>query len=156
MIQPNDNYSTISKKRYGTDAYFQALAEHNLRKFPEPDKLKVGETISAPSAEELMAKYPSLCPKPEHVAAAADRSRFAGTSGRIGGGRTYVVREGDSLFDIAKYELGKASRWVEIYELNRDALGTSFNYLTPGMQLNMPEKGAASSMTQRSDTTSLR
>ena len=54
-------------------------------------------------------------------------------------GRSYTVAEGDTLFNIARYELGKASRWVEIYELNRDVLGKDFNYLTPGMKLVLPE-----------------
>jgi nucleoid-associated protein YgaU len=51
------------------------------------------------------------------------------------------VAEGDTLFDIARAELGKASRWAEIYELNRDQLGEDFNYLAPGMQLVMPPRG---------------
>jgi nucleoid-associated protein YgaU len=55
------------------------------------------------------------------------------------GGRTYTVAEGDTLFDIARYELGKASRWAEIYDLNRDVLGKDFNYLTPGTQLTLPD-----------------
>ena len=38
------------------------------------------------------------------------------------------MAEGDTLFNIARYELGKASRWVEIYEFNRDLLGKDFNY----------------------------
>ena len=50
----------------------------------------------------------------------------------------YVVEEGDTLFDIARYELGKASRWADIYNLNRDVLGKDYNYLTPGMQLVLP------------------
>jgi nucleoid-associated protein YgaU len=53
----------------------------------------------------------------------------------------YVVAQGDTLFDIARYELGKASRWAEIYELNRDVLGEDFDYLKPGLELTMPSKG---------------
>ena len=49
------------------------------------------------------------------------------------------MAEGDTLFNIARYELGKASRWAEIYDLNRDVLGKDFNYLTPGIQLVLPE-----------------
>ena len=30
---------------------------------------------------------------------------------------------GETLFTVARYELGKAPRWVEIYELNSDACG---------------------------------
>ncbi|MCE5266402.1 MAG: hypothetical protein LLG00_00755 [Planctomycetaceae bacterium] len=56
-----------------------------------------------------------------------------------GSSRTYIVVEGDTLFNIARYELGKASRWVEIYELNRNALGTDLSSLPPGIKLMLPE-----------------
>ena len=69
--------------------------------------------------------------------------------GQSRGGRTYTVAEGDTLFNIARYELGKASRWAEIYELNRDVLGKDFNYLIPGTQLAMPE----SEKREKSDVT---
>ena len=48
------------------------------------------------------------------------------------GGRTYTVASGDTLFSIARYELGKASRWAEIYDMNRDVLGKNFSELPPG------------------------
>ncbi|MGA2796938.1 MAG: hypothetical protein ABSE63_05125 [Thermoguttaceae bacterium] len=58
------------------------------------------------------------------------------------GGRTYVVAEGDSLFDIARSELGKASRWVEIYDLNADVLGKDIDSLTPGTRIVLPDDNA--------------
>jgi nucleoid-associated protein YgaU len=58
------------------------------------------------------------------------------------GARTYTAAEGDTLFDIARSELGRASRWVEIYELNRDALGKDFDLLPPGTQLALPEEAS--------------
>lgn len=150
-IQPGDNYWRISETLYGTGAYFRALAEHNRKKFPQENKLVVGDTISVASAEKLTADYPGLCPKPGHRDAAQQRAQIVSTSTRVGGGKVYVVQEGDSLFDIAKFELGKASRWVEVYELNRDVLGKQFDYLTPGMQLVLPEDRPAGTVTQRSD-----
>jgi hypothetical protein len=54
-------------------------------------------------------------------------------------GRTYTVADGDSLFDIARCELGKASRWVEIYDLNVDVLGKDVESLAPGTQIVLPE-----------------
>jgi nucleoid-associated protein YgaU len=58
------------------------------------------------------------------------------------GGRTYIVAEGDSLFDIARSELGKASRWVEIYDLNADVLGKDVDTLTPGTRIVLPDDNA--------------
>lgn len=67
-------------------------------------------------------------------------------------GSTYTVADGETLFDIARTELGKASRWVEIYELNRTVLGDDFNNLKTGMKLSLPEKGAASLIAEPSST----
>ena len=68
------------------------------------------------------------------------------------GGRTYKVREGDTLSDIARYELGKASRWAEIYELNRHHLGEDFDYLAPGTEIILPGHGATDPLTTRRTT----
>ena len=70
-----------------------------------------------------------------------------------GGGRTYVVQEGDTLSSIARNELGKVSRWAEIYQLNREALGKDYDYLTPGMRLVLPIRDSQSGdrTTRRSD-----
>lgn len=151
VIQPNDSYWTISEQIYGTGAYFQALAEHNRKKFPDENRLKAGEEIITPALAELEKSYPKLCPKPEHRDAAKRQMSVVSSQVRHGGGRVYVVQEGDTLFDIARYELGKAARWAEIYELNREAIGTDFDHLNPGMQLLLPRDASPGKVTQRSE-----
>lgn len=149
VIQPNDNYWTISEQVYGSGSYFRALAERNRAKFPDPDRLKAGEEIATPGLAELEKSYPSLCPKAEHRDATKRHMSLASTPTRHRGGRVYVVQEGDTLFDIARYELGKAARWAEIYELNREAIGTDFDHLSPGMQLTLPQDHTPGKVTQR-------
>lgn len=56
--------------------------------------------------------------------------------------RPYKVKAGDTLFDIARYELGKASRWSEIFQINQPRLGDGLDYLAPGMDLLLPDTGA--------------
>ncbi|MCR4414253.1 MAG: LysM peptidoglycan-binding domain-containing protein, partial [Thermoguttaceae bacterium] len=84
---------------------------------------------------------------PPRVLSAADSPRQNAApvtiaSGRAGG-RVYVVREGDTLYDIARTELGKASRWGEIYDLNWNQLGNRLDGLTPGMKLVLPADAAS-------------
>lgn len=150
VIQPNDSYWTISEQLYGTGAYFQALAEHNRKKVPDENRLRAGDEILTPDLADLEKSYPSLCPKPERRESAPRHLSMVSTPARLGG-RTYVVQEGDTLFDIARFELGKASRWAEIYEMNRDLLGSDFDHLTPGMQLALPHDQPAGKVTQRPD-----
>ena len=66
------------------------------------------------------------------------------------GTRAYVVQPGDTIYDIARSELGSAKRWTEIYQLNRDVLGKQADYITPGMRLFLPqESGGPGILTQR-------
>jgi nucleoid-associated protein YgaU len=140
-VQPNDNYWKISEKVYGTGAYFQALAEQNRKKIPDESRLRPGDTISIPPVGELEKKYAALCPKPNHRDTTQRQLATANTVStvsQVGGGRVYVVQEGDNLYDIARWELGKVTRWPEIYDLNREALGNDPDHLTPGMRLVLP------------------
>lgn len=52
--------------------------------------------------------------------------------------KTYVVKSGDSLWAIAKRNLGSGSRWEDIYELNKGVIGPSANKIYPGQELVMP------------------
>ena len=150
-VQPNDSYWVISQKLYGVGGYFKALAEHNLDRVPQADRLAVGDVILAPTVSELEKAYPGLCPKPGRGKILRDRVSAVSTSA-YAGGRTYVVQEGDTLFDIARYELGKASRWPEIVELNRAVLGDDHDYLSPGQRLALPDDGPVDTVTGRPGT----
>jgi nucleoid-associated protein YgaU len=138
-VQPTDSYWTISEKVYGTTVYFKALVEHNRRTLGDDERLRPGDLVSTPPAAELEKEYPDLCPQPSRRETRENRTMAVSTRQSYRSGRTYTVSEGDSLFNIARYELGKASRWVEIYDLNREVLGKDFNYLTPGMKLTLPD-----------------
>jgi nucleoid-associated protein YgaU len=136
-IQPNDSYWTISQAVYGSGSYFKALAELNRKRIPHEDDLKVGDIVSAPDVAQLEKMYPELCPKPSRREVVRDASRMV-SAPRTYGGRTYTTQEGDTLYDIARRELGKATQWVEIYELNREAIGPDYNYVAPGLNLVLP------------------
>lgn len=148
-IQPNDSLWKISEKVYGNGRYFKAIYEHNKVKLPDPDRLQAGTEISVPPPGILEDRYPALCPKQRKSVLVKPREMTASAQAPAAGGSrgadVYVVAEGDTLFDIARYELGKAARWGEIYQLNRDVLGEDFDYLQPGLELKMPARDAASS-----------
>ncbi|MGI6417032.1 MAG: LysM peptidoglycan-binding domain-containing protein [Thermoguttaceae bacterium] len=153
---PNDNFYTIARKVYGSGAYFRALAQHNRDKYPEADSIRIGDVIAVPPVEQLEARFPALCPKPDHRDAAKNRSLTAAAQ-PLRGGRVYVVQEGDTLFDIARYELGSRARVAELIDMNREVLGNQINYLTPGMKLRLPDEVDRSpAVTQRPAEGSLR
>ena len=51
--------------------------------------------------------------------------------------KTYTVKSGDCLWNIAKKQLRDGSRWKEIYDLNRDKISNP-NLIHPGLVLVMP------------------
>ncbi len=148
-IQPNDSFWVISEKCYGTGNYFKALAEHNRRRVTHQDDLKVGDLIEVPSVSDLESRYPDLCPKPGRKPGTPDGAQYV-SAPRTAGGRVYVTQHGDTLYEIARRELGKASRWTEIYELNRAQIGNDYNFVPPGLKLVLPDqRQQTDSMTRR-------
>jgi hypothetical protein len=75
--------------------------------------------------------------KPVPVPSASTRQDQRGV-----GGRTYLVEAGDTLFDIARNELGDGARWREILRLNRETLGDDSHDLSPGTKLILPSRPA--------------
>ena len=51
--------------------------------------------------------------------------------------RTHVVQKGDTLSAIAERTYGKASRWRDIYDANRDVLDDP-DRIRPGQVLQLP------------------
>lgn len=77
------------------------------------------------------------------------------SSSRGQGRRTYVVQNGDTLYDIARQQLGKASRWREIYDLNKELINSRWLDLEPGTQLLLPDAGPEN-LTERPGVGTLR
>ena len=50
----------------------------------------------------------------------------------------YVVQSGDTLSSIAEERIGDASRWEELYDLNRDLIKDP-DKISPGQVLVLPE-----------------
>lgn len=159
QIEPNENFWTISRKKYGTGRYFMALAQHNAQVIPDPKRMKPGVTIATPPAEALDRAYPQLIPKPAAIdpvqtasaSTPAASPAFVTSKGRAtaetesepgffvsnDGVPMYRVGQEDTLSGIAQKHLGRSSRWVQVFELNRGVL-TDGNSLKIGTVLQLP------------------
>lgn len=51
--------------------------------------------------------------------------------------KSYTVKSGDSLFLIAKKNLGDGNRWREVYEKNKTVIGANPNLIKPGQVLQV-------------------
>ncbi|MCS7015379.1 MAG: LysM peptidoglycan-binding domain-containing protein [Gemmatales bacterium] len=157
-IRPGDNWELLSRWKYGTERFAQALATYNRERDPRLAQLSVGVVVFLPPAEVLQRRYPQLVGNhvpwgnpgsaPGHVPAPGYTP--SGTSGASNptlttpvenstGGpyRFYRVQANDTLWLIAKRTLGSGDRWPEIYRLNRDVI-QDVNHLPPGTTLRLP------------------
>lgn len=56
--------------------------------------------------------------------------------------RTYTIRSGDCLWNIAKDQLGSAAKWSDIYKMNSDILGVNPDLIRPGTTIQLPGAGS--------------
>jgi len=164
-IAPNDNFWTISRRQYGSGRYFAALAKHNQDRVADPQRLRPGMQISTPPAAALEANYPELIDKSGAAAAPSPRASSIAGDGRPhfghpstpfpvseapasgaqqagyfyskSGEPMYRISGDDTLGSIAQKHLGRASRWTEIYDQNREILKNPEN-LTVGTVIRLP------------------
>jgi nucleoid-associated protein YgaU len=61
----------------------------------------------------------------------------AGTRSTAPAGRTYTVKAGDTLSEIARDQLGSAGAYMKIFELNKDQLSDP-DKIKPGQVLRLP------------------
>ncbi|MCA8989770.1 MAG: LysM peptidoglycan-binding domain-containing protein, partial [Planctomycetaceae bacterium] len=135
-VQLDETYWSISEKLYGSIRYFQALAEFNRYRIANPKHLRAGMIILVPEPEELERLYANLIPgaKKSNDPYAAHDTGFFYTKA---GAPMYRVGDDDTLSTIAQNYLGRSTRWVEIYNLNKDTLKTADKVKT-GMVLKLP------------------
>jgi len=135
-VQNGDNYWTISRKAYGTAKYFQALAAYNRVRIPDPKKLRPGMKVLVPAAAVLKKRFPKL----SHVSrkgTGADAKQPPGFYRDRSGQPMYRVGKSDTLGSIAQKHLGRASRWIQIYQMNRKRIKNP-NRLKIGTELRLP------------------
>jgi nucleoid-associated protein YgaU len=153
VVQPQDNFWTISRKKYGTSRYFQALAELNKARIPDAGRMRPGMKVSTPPAEMLEERYGQFLPPGTRVQVTAAEDALAkvaptGFFVSPDGTPKYRTGQKDTLSDIAAKHLGRSSRYIQIYEMNRDKL-SSPNQLKVGTELILP--GDASSIGMSND-----
>ncbi len=126
--QSGDSYVALAKKLYGEPTKFTLIQNANEGR----EDIQPGEKILVPvfDVENVVEADLKPATKPE----AKKKTVAAPVSAA---GRTHTVKKGESLWKIAKAELGDGGRWEEIYNLNKDKL-KSPEALRDGMTLHLP------------------
>lgn len=135
--QQGDGWVKLAERLYGNGAKFSLLKNANEGR----DDIQPGEQILVPIFDvESMAQAPAAAPAEQPAAkpaTAGDKKSSKKAALVSTGGKVHEVKKGESLWKIAKSELGDGNRWKEIYELNKDQM-KSPEAVRLGMKLKLP------------------
>ncbi len=97
-------------------------------------------TSSAASTIAPKSIVPSYASRVDGIAQANPLSTIKPTGDLTSGANigSYTVKSGDSLWNIAKNQLGDGSRWKEIYNLNTQSLGSDPSMIHTGVKIELP------------------
>lgn len=119
------------------------IFQDNRELLNPPDQISLGQNLVVPKLItsqldkiNIWGVFPSsLFEEVESIG----RRHFSSEDSQANQSRHYIVRQGDTLWNIAAEKLGNPSRYKEISELNADVLKNDHD-LTIGMQLTLPDQ----------------
>ena len=149
VVADNDNLALIAKKFYGDEegnkkANIVRIFEANRKLLKTPDDIYVGQKLIIPP----LSSSPAETDKSKGILSSSvlEKVKSIGREhlslkkpAQAKQGKSYTVRDGDSLWKIAADQLGDGSRYQEIAKLNADVLSDE-DSLTIGMTLKLPPK----------------
>ena len=145
VVSEGDNLAVIAQKFYGPEKgnkkiNVARIFEANRKLLKSPDEVYEGQKLVIPllkdKAESVFPK--SLFEKVKSISRKLTSSDTPKTPSAKRN-RQYVVREGDSLWQIAAAQLGDGTRYEEISELNADILEDEDD-IPVGLRLRMPAR----------------
>ena len=138
-LAAGDSLWAVAQRHYGDGRIFRALAAYNGLDKATSTQQTTGNEIRLPRLEQLLADFPGLMPMDSAV---SDSSNSAGED-QSALAKTYVTGVDETLFGIARDQLGQAYRYVEIIEINAKQLPadvTSSTKLAAGTRLILTRK----------------
>ncbi len=135
-----DSLYSLAKRYYGDSAKWSKILNANTEVIYDRNSLPRGEELIIPDVRVLDERDPNK-PAPvtsfptKKAPAVAAVSEKSATSG--GNEKRHIVKEGDSLFKIAKKYYGSVKDWELIADANQDVIGDN-NTVYVGRELIIP------------------
>ena len=143
-IAQGDSAFKIAKKFYGKGEYWKQLQAYNGNRIGTDGSVRVGVRVKVPEAAKLGIKDAPVVKADEKVATKTlNKPEAKAAEGPKAdpkpetSGRSYTVKKGDTLGQIAQRELGTMKRADEIVKLNKLKSASS---IREGMKLSLPTK----------------
>ena len=108
-VQSGDTLSSLAQVYYGDAKYAQLLIDGNPG-LGDPNRLRVGSLVKIPPLPSELAVRSAIKPVVKAASAAQETGKR----------RVYTVKPGDTFYGVARDVLGDASRWKELFALNRE------------------------------------
>ncbi|HEY9899927.1 MAG TPA: N-acetylmuramoyl-L-alanine amidase [Pantanalinema sp.] len=112
-VKDGDTLYGIAKKQLGNGNRWPEIYDLNKDKIKDPNVIGIGMALRMPGGAKPTTTVQG----------------------------TYTVKDGDTLYGIAKRLLGDGTRWPELYELNKDKIKDP-NVIYPGMVLRLSAESA--------------
>lgn len=136
VIRHGDTLAAIARRIYGNIRMVRSIERANPG--VDPRDLRVGQKLRLPHHHAIAQS------------SARSHSRWTRTHGRLtaherrrhsaAGSRTYIVRPGDTLINIARKEYHRAADWKLIYRANRRQIGSRPGDIRVGEKLLIPAR----------------
>ncbi|MFA5863655.1 MAG: LysM peptidoglycan-binding domain-containing protein [Phycisphaerae bacterium] len=120
VVKPGEKLFQIAEKYYGRGELWRTIAKANRN--INPDALRTGMKLTIPPSPRVHVS--------ESLPSNSDKSKH----------KTYKVKSGETFYSIAGQQLGSASRWKEIYELNKSKVNNNPRNLRDGQTIYLPNK----------------
>jgi nucleoid-associated protein YgaU len=117
-VKAGDSFASIALSLYGSDTHWQLIGQANP--LVDPTKLRPGQVLNLPSPD------------------AVRQQREATATGESDLTPAYIVRSGDTLWNIAVQYYENGRLWRHIYNANRSLIGPNPDRLEAGMRLRIP------------------
>ncbi len=149
-VAPGDTLTRIAAHHYGKASrrFINAIVAANRSAIADPDKLRAGIDLVIPSVDGSAVVRSSGRPATDVAAADRRATERPPRSGRPGGYRWYQIKKNDRYISIAREQLGDASRWEEIYELNTEKFPDA-GMIREGVRIKLPMDQSASAGRRR-------
>ncbi len=130
-VAEGETFSSIALTYYGDSRYANRIAKANPK--IDPRRLRPGTVVHLPErTQSESSEAPAKTGAHGLVKVVPDSSK------------EYAVQSGDSLYKISMRLYGRGDRADEIYELNKQVIGSDSARLKIGMVLKLPQPPAAS------------
>lgn len=125
-VQVGDTMASLAKQYYGSTQFAEFLISRN-KHLADPKRPRVGEIVN------IVPRPTDRKPRAAGPVTTAQKRSTPAT-------RDYRIKSGDSFYRIARDVLGDATRWNELFELNKKLVGNDPTKLQIGQVIVLPRK----------------